>query len=858
MIPVRLQIVGFLSYHNPVDIDFTGFDIACISGSNGAGKSSLLDAITWVLFGEARRHDDAVINQRTQRENKHAKVTLDFEYEDSLYRVQRSKQKDKTTTLDFYINIKDDRWKSLTMSSLRSTEEYIQQTLRLDYETFVNASFFLQGKADMFAQQKPSDRKRILSNILRLDVWEEYKEETTIRRRVSESSLTVCENMLSSINETLGEEYERRTTLNNLIEEQGEAYKLLNANKKILDKQQLIASQYEAEKVRLNKLISEINDLQYSIGEKLGQLEDRKSEQDEYSLLLKHEYETKAGYKEFQEYQGALEDYNAAAVLYHKYSAERDVTLSQIESIRKILQNNIDNLTVRESEVVDLEQHCNILSKQIAGYQDTIITKEEEELKVRTKLEKELQELEAKKLKNETESTQFQKYIDELTTKIETLKESKEATCPTCEKSLNDSEKKHIIHSTEENLLWYANALKEHKTAYAGYVAQIREIEEKLLTAEDKNVTLVMYRKNLDITSEKLRKSQEELEQWQSDGAFILKNLRLELENEEYAQEENKELDKITNKINDLEYDEDSHQLIKLNFEEFKHFQDDVNKLEQAKSALAPIEREVKNLEKTIAKDKEFLEQRKSEGTLIKDKLAEFANNQDFAEIELNYKESQDKVDELLRQIGYAKSQVDMLEELKTKKTVEQTNREKILAKIAQLKILEKAFGKDGIPTLLIEQALPDIEAHANEVLDRLSNGTMQLSFETQRDFKDVNRKDRKETLDIMISSSSEERAYELLSGGEAFRINFAIRLALSHILANRSGARLSTLVIDEGFGSQDAEGRQRLIEAINSVREDFSKILVITHLEELKDAFSTRIEVSKHTNGSQVQVVLA
>ncbi|MDO9121512.1 MAG: AAA family ATPase, partial [Anaerolineaceae bacterium] len=60
MIPVRLQIKGFLSYYDPVDIDFTGFDMACISGSNGAGKSSLLDAITWVLFGEARRNDDAV------------------------------------------------------------------------------------------------------------------------------------------------------------------------------------------------------------------------------------------------------------------------------------------------------------------------------------------------------------------------------------------------------------------------------------------------------------------------------------------------------------------------------------------------------------------------------------------------------------------------------------------------------------------------------------------------------------------------------------------------------------------------------------------------------------------------------
>ena len=54
MIPITLHISGFLSYRDPVDIDFTGLDLACISGANGAGKSSLLDAITWVLFGQAR------------------------------------------------------------------------------------------------------------------------------------------------------------------------------------------------------------------------------------------------------------------------------------------------------------------------------------------------------------------------------------------------------------------------------------------------------------------------------------------------------------------------------------------------------------------------------------------------------------------------------------------------------------------------------------------------------------------------------------------------------------------------------------------------------------------------------------
>jgi len=113
-----------------------------------------------------------------------------------------------------------------------------------------------------------------------------------------------------------------------------------------------------------------------------------------------------------------------------------------------------------------------------------------------------------------------------------------------------------------------------------------------------------------------------------------------------------------------------------------------------------------------------------------------------------------------------------------------------------------------------------------------------------------------KETLDIKVTDSSGQRDYEMFSGGEAFRVNFAIRLALSHLLAQRAGARLQTLVIDEGFGSQDADGRQRLIEAINMVKPDFSKIFVITHLEELKDVFPTQIEVEKSASGSRVKVV--
>jgi exonuclease SbcC len=144
----------------------------------------------------------------------------------------------------------------------------------------------------------------------------------------------------------------------------------------------------------------------------------------------------------------------------------------------------------------------------------------------------------------------------------------------------------------------------------------------------------------------------------------------------------------------------------------------------------------------------------------------------------------------------------------------------------------------------------------ANNILDRLSGGSMSVRFVTQAAYKDRRRDDLKETLDIQISDGSGTRDYEMFSGGEAFRVNFAVRLALSEVLAQRAGARLQTLVVDEGFGSQDAQGRQRLVEAINLVRQDFAKILVITHIDELKDAFPTRIEVEKTGQGSTVRVV--
>ena len=125
----------------------------------------------------------------------------------------------------------------------------------------------------------------------------------------------------------------------------------------------------------------------------------------------------------------------------------------------------------------------------------------------------------------------------------------------------------------------------------------------------------------------------------------------------------------------------------------------------------------------------------------------------------------------------------------------------------------------------LCEAVIPEIEFEANRLLARMTDGRMHVRFETQRE---TLKGDTVETLDINIADELGTRPYELFSGGEAFRVNFAIRVALSQMLARRAGAQLRTLFIDEGFGTQDEAGRQRLVEAI---LEDGYAVVVSTRL---------------------------
>jgi exonuclease SbcC len=447
--------------------------------------------------------------------------------------------------------------------------------------------------------------------------------------------------------------------------------------------------------------------------------------------------------------------------------------------------------------------------------------------------------------------------MDELKTRIDRLQATDGAVCPLCGQELSEEHRKSTLAGLEKEG-------KSQGDRYRANTAEMKALAERITDQESRMTGYASVEKErmsatttITQLTERLESLQKQADEWQATGEKRLKEVAKSLENESFAMEIRKQLKKVDKELGALGYDAAAHDAARKAESEQRVAEEEYQNLEKARAALEPIQDEIDSLKSETAKRESEIGIQQKEHDEAAASLAAFeaqAPDVDSAMDELLRLQEQEN--RLTQEVGAARQKVSVLDDLRKRKIDYFAEREELQRKIARHKTLERAFGKDGVPALLIEQALPQIETRANELLDRLSDGQMSIRFVTQAEYKDKKRDDLKETLDIQISDGAGVRDYEMYSGGEAFRVNFAVRLALSEVLAQRKGARLQTLVIDEGFGSQDIQGRQRLIEAINLVKDDFAKILVITHLDELKDAFPTRIEVEKRAMGSVVRVL--
>lgn len=430
----------------------------------------------------------------------------------------------------------------------------------------------------------------------------------------------------------------------------------------------------------------------------------------------------------------------------------------------------------------------------------------------------------------------------------------------------------------DEKLLTNLTDLQKEKADLEKIKQQKLELEKKLIETQSaldlKNAQLENLQKQLVEIEEKLKELKlagakcptcgQEMNAQHKENAQ--KNL---LEDKKILDEkiklidkktEEKEIAELNKMISALVFNEQRYQQLTTQLTDLATLQEQKEKLIQLTATLETEQKTLLELRSFFVNKKSQVEKLETEFKVlpnVAERLAPLNLKLQQAAGELNNLRTEEKtLQGILGQITELISRSAQLGKLQKEKSSEKLDLEK--QKIA-FEELALAFGKKGIQAMIIETAIPEIEEETNQLLDKLTDGRMKVSLITQKETKTkLSGGERAivETLDIVISDEMGERAYELYSGGEAFRVNFAIRLALSKLLTRRAGAKLQFLVIDEGFGTQDTEGRSRIVEVLDTIKNDFEKIIVITHLEELKEEFPVRIEVNKGPTGSTFEVV--
>jgi DNA repair protein SbcC/Rad50 len=209
--PIKLELQGFTSFRERCEIDFSKLDLFAITGPTGAGKSSLLDAITFALYGRTERLGKSgreLISQGAAA----MQLTLEFKAGSEVYRVFR-RIKPATATVRLEKKEPDGSWISVT-SSIKQLEEEIVRLVGLQFDAFTRAVILPQGKFDQFLRGDSAKRKILLSELLNMSVYRTMMQQANQRgkERTEKASWaeqhvdnSVAPELLSTLNQAKAE-----------------------------------------------------------------------------------------------------------------------------------------------------------------------------------------------------------------------------------------------------------------------------------------------------------------------------------------------------------------------------------------------------------------------------------------------------------------------------------------------------------------------------------------------------------------------------------------------------------------------------------------------------------------------------
>jgi DNA repair protein SbcC/Rad50 len=849
MIPTHLYIHNFMSYRRPVELDFRGIEVACLSGENGAGKSALLDAITWALWGKARVSSDReLIALREQT----MEVVFRFLLNDAEYRVTRRRTGAGGGPLTLHLEVYDGTaWRPLSGDTVRHTQAVIIDLLRLDYDTFINSAFLLQGRAGEFTTKSPQQRKQVLGNILRLNEYDDYEQLARAELRRREESLRELDARLEQIEEQVGELPRIQADLaacsqdlvalverlEELRARHAEAARRLAEIDRLTEQAALLVER----RARLRREMDEARQLQTGIEERIAECRRTLTDRDAIERA----------YHELAELHDRESDYADRLSQREELIARRDEIQREIREKSRVLEDRIATFQARIADreaqiasVADLERRLRRFDE--IAEEATRVDRE------RVSRQQQQDQLRGQRGELQATNTRLKEQMHELRDKLDQLAQES-AICPICRRPLNREEREQLRRNCEIEG-------KELKSTFRQNQQRVKDIDGQISATADRIREAELRLRDLAKESREQAKLEQQLQAAKQAEAEIV-TIRNEmaavqriLDSGEHVGEETARLNKVEAELALVPYNREAHQTVRTRISELENAPRSYRELQQAEATLSALERERDS-------HRAMLERLQREATSLDGEIADLQKGQEAREeVCREEAELRAQVGQLENERSIAQARYGALEHELNHCLLLQERRDELVAERAQLgeekfdyEHLALAFGKRGVQAMIIENVVPEIQDAANQILDRMPGNTMRLEFRTQREA--VRGDSVIETLDIVISDDEGRRTYELYSGGEAFRIDFAVRVALSMLLTRRAGARLETLIIDEGFGSQDTRGRDGLLEAIRAIQPDFKMIIAITHIAELKDAFPTRIDVTKTPEGSLVTV---
>ncbi len=856
MIPVALKLHNFKSFADE-DISFEGLNTVAISGNNGAGKTSIVDAITWALWENAMSMTD--VDSIVHKNKEDVEVQLDFEFNNDRYRVIRKRKAKNgkssgSVVLNFmrlsYDNDGNEKQSSLNGQTKTQTEKAISDLLHLDYKTFISSAFIQQGHSDEFNSKSNSEKKEILSKILSLEKYDEYQRIAKEKKNTAEQNVAALDSqiknlqnsisLLSGIDEKIQENnnaysdiIRRQKETNDALIAINSAVSKLEASRDLYNNLQtqlktnedLVLNTgrriktYEAELRDLNEITGKSEDIQSNFDE-LEKARKTKEEQTEKRILLQ-------------------EKNNKKSEINNKIIREEDNLKSQI----RYLEEQIEKIKSSYAKLPGIEQ-------KLAEY-----TEKEKDLSEKIEFRKEKTDYISNSKKeialiqqNITAQNDILAGIEEKLTLL-SHHEHDTAKCPLCESELGEENLQKVTQKLTDEKSSAEDAIKNLKYQLSLQQNNLSNTEQELKTYQN----VENERKEIQEKMTGLSIKKKEVEDEYSTLSDLEKNkksIEEKISKKEFCQEERVLIDNLNKEIQLIGFDSTilNEAIKKTN--DLKQFETLKFKLENASQRIPTVTAAMKDAQSELEKynrEKDAIQAQIKVNTYNPDDIALQKDKQKKLQAQLDTIQAELSIcDKTKGQLIQQKEQLEKdTEQLKssTKDIERYRNESGVYDQLVTI------FGDKGIKALIIDSSLPELNREANNILSKMTNNEMSINFASQRQTT----KGTSEEITITIWQNGMDRDYTTYSGGERFRIDLACRIAMSRLLTNRVGAPMQTLIIDEGFGTQDEEGIEKVISAINSIRNEFNLIMVITHIDALREAFPDKIVVEKSDGISHI-----